>query len=393
MSGEETTYTVSFSSGEGGGSAPEPKTVKPGEVIILSNQGGMTAPEGKSFVGWKIGNETYPPGAGFTVNGNVVLTATWNSKVDGGNNVYARFYNYPTGRVDQNGLLEIHTGVNKNTLLFDGTPDPENYIGTVKPLSSVQVKLPEEKFYTIVAVDKENYEERQAQAAQFNVLTYYSNTQPYSVTVSPTNTYGTGSWVFDNTTTFWVQIKKADMSQNFAVLAPNAERVSIPIDMNTPYDYYVFFSKELRYNGKTVALVEMTDRSQSNTALATNGNPTYTTKIYPANVPTNNVKPAVMVKNNSDKSVRVYYANNQKTNGAAGGDLVITGGVSQLVSGFETNDSTDVINFAALAWERNKYVPVNMEMQANKVYEITIPKSEEASEITVKEVEASVYYN
>jgi hypothetical protein len=313
---------------------------------------------------------------------------------DNDSGVYAGFHNYPTGRVDQTGLLEIKNGVNNNILLFTGTLEKENYIGTVPPLGAVHVKLPEEKFYTIVAVDKGNYEERQAQAAQFNVLTYYSNIQPYSVTVSPSSTYGTGTWVFNNKTTFWVQIKKADMSQNFAVIAPNAERVFIPIAINTAYDYFVYFSKELRYNGKTVALVETTDRSQANTAQVSNENPVYTTTINPANVPTNNVKPAVMVKNNSNKSVRVYYAdNNQKTNGGAGGDLVITGGTSQLISGFEINDNTNVIEFNALAWEQNKKVPVNMVMQANKVYEITIPSNENASEITVTEVEASNYYN
>jgi hypothetical protein len=139
--------------------------------------------------------------------------------------------------------------------------------------------------------------------------------------------------------------------------------------------------------------VETTDRSQANTAQVDNGNPVYTTTINPANVPTSNVKPAVMVKNNSNKSVRIYYANNQKTNGGAGGDLVITGGASQLVSGFEINDNTNIINFGALAWEQNKQVPVDKAMQANKVYEIIIPNNEAASGITVTEVEASAYYS
>jgi hypothetical protein len=352
----------------------------------------MTAPEGKTFGGWKTGDKTYEAGADFTVNADVVFTAAWNSG-NGGNDLYAGFYNYPTGRVDPTGLLEIRNTVNSNTLLFTGTPEAGNYIGTVGPLSSVKVKLPKETFYTILAVDKGNYEEWQAQATQFNVLAYYSNTQAYSVTVSPSNTYGSGTWVFNNKTTFWVQIKKSDLSQNFAVIEPGAERVIIPINMNTPYDYFVYFSKELRYNGKTVALVETTDRSQANTAQVVNENPVYNTTINPNNVPTSNVKPAVLVKNNSNKSVRVYYANNQKTNGGAGGDLVITGGTSQLVSGFEIKDNTKVINFGAMAWEQNKQVPVDMEIQANKVYEITIPSNENASEITVTEVEASNYYN
>ena len=390
---EKTTYTVSFSPGDGSGTAPETKTVEAGAVIILPNQGGMSPPEGKTFGGWKTETETYQAGAGFTVNGNTVFTAVWNSENDD-NNLYQGFYKYPIGRVDDQGLLKISNSINSSTLLFNGTLEKENYIGTVGPLSSVQVKLPEEKFYTILAVDKENYEERKNQAAQFNVLTYYSNTQAYAVTVSPSNTYGSGTWVFNNKTSFWVQIKKSDMSQNYAVIAPNAERVSIPINLNTPYDYYVYFSKELKYNGKTVALVETTDRSQANTAKVDDKNTVYSTTIYATTVPTNNIKPAVMVKNNSSKSVRVYYVNQQKTNGGAGADdFVIAGGETQLVSGFEIADNTNNINFYALAWERNKYVPVDMPMEANMIYEITIPNTEDASAITVTEVEASKYYN
>jgi hypothetical protein len=392
MSGEETTYTVSFSSGEGSGSAPETRTVKAGEVIILPNQGGMTAPEGKTFGGWKTGNETYQAGAGFTVNGNVVLTATWNSGGgNGGNSVYAGFHNYPTGRINPNGLLEIRNLANSSTLLFNGTVEAANYIGTVDPISSIHVKLPEEKYYSIVAVNKENYEERQNHAEQFNTRTYYSNTQPYSVTVSPSNTYGGGTWIFDNNTNFWVEVKKSDLTQNFAVIAPNAKRVSIPIILDASYDYVICFSKELKYNGKIVTLVDFTDPSQSDIAYTSNETKIFTTQINLNTVPTENVKPAVMVKNNSPKSIRIYYSNKQKTN--EGVDLVITSGASQLVSGFEINDNTNVINFRAPSWSPlQKNVPVNTVMQASKVYEITIPSNENASEITVTEVEASKYY-
>jgi hypothetical protein len=162
--------------------------------------------------------------------------------------------------------------------------------------------------------------------------------------------------------------------------------------MNTPYDYFVYFSKELKYNGKVVAMVETTDRSQANTAQVDAVNPVYTTTINPIQVPPS-IKPAVMVKNNGTKSVRVYYANQQKTNGAAGGDLVITSGTSQLVSGFQTGDNTNVIEFSSVAWDQNKKVPVDMVMAADKVYEITIPSNEEDSDITITEVNSNAYYN
>jgi uncharacterized protein YaiE (UPF0345 family) len=386
----KSSYTVSFSAGEGSGTAPANQTVEAGTGITLPNQGGMTAPTGKTFAGWKAGETTKQAGESFTVNGNTEFTAQWDNNES--NDLYKDFYNYPAGRVNQNGLLTATTSIAKETLLFDGTVEGSKYLGTISPLGSVNLKLLDEKFYTIVAVEKENYEERTSQAAQFNVLTYYSNTQPYSVTVSPSNTYGSGSWVFTNNTSFWVQIKKSDLSQNYAVIAPGAQRVIIPIAMNTPYDYFVYFSKELKYNGKVVALVETTDRSQANTAQVSDAIPVYTTTINPVNVPTS-IKPAVMLKNNSNKSVRVYYGSQQKTNGAAGNDLVITGGASQLISGFEINDNTNAIEFNAMAWVQNKKVPVDMVMAADKVYEITIPSNEEASGITVTEVNASVYYN
>jgi hypothetical protein len=389
------TYTVSFSPGEGGGTAPATQKVESGTIFTLPNQGGMTAPTGKTFAGWNAGGQGYAAGDSFTVTADTVFTARWNSGTTGSgtDGPYAGFYNYPTGRVDQSGLLKVTTSVAKETLLFNGTVDKANYLGTVSPLGNVQLKLPDEKFYTIVAVDKANYEERQAQAAQFNALTYYSNTQPYSVTVSPATAYGGGSWVFNNNTTFWVQIKKADLSENYAVIAPSAQRVIIPIAVNTLYDYFVYFSKELKYGGKVVALVETTDRSQANTAQATDTNPVYTTTISAVDVPTNNIKPAVMLKNNSNKTVRVYYGGQQKTNGAAGNDMAIIGGASLLVSGFETGDNTNAIEFNAMAWEQNKKVPVDQIMAANKVYEITIPNSENASEITVTEADSSKYYN
>jgi hypothetical protein len=393
-SSSTTTYTVSYTTGGGGGSAPRDATVNAGASITLPNQGSMTAPTGKTFAGWKTGITTLQGGASFTVNGNTSFVAQWTSgSSSDSNSLYADFYNYPMGRVDQSGLLEVSTNIAQETLLFDGTVDKDHYLGTISPLGKVNLKMSEERFFTILAVEKSNYEERRSQAAQFSVLTYYSNTQPYSVTVTPSSTYGNGSWVFNNNTSFWVQIKKADLSQNYAVIAPGAQRVSVPIATNTPYDYYVYFSKELKYQGKVIALVESTDRSQANTAQVTDALPTFTTNIAAADVP-NSIKPAVMLKNNSNKSVRVYYANQQKTNGAAGNDLVIVGGATQLISGFEINDDTSSIEFYALAWTPNKKVPTSqsMPMLADKVYEITIPSNEEASGITVTEVDASTYY-
>jgi hypothetical protein len=160
------------------------------------------------------------------------------------------------------------------------------------------------------------------------------------------------------------------------------------------YDYFLYFSRELKYDGRTIALVDFTDRSQANTAQVSNSAPTFTTNINNSSVPTSNIKPAVMVINNANQTVRVYRANTQMTNGAPSGDFVVVGGQRQLISGFEIEDLTTAINFQANAWEFPRYVPETEEwsMSTDKVYEITIPSSGLASEITVGEVNASKYY-
>ena len=87
--------------------------------------------------------------------------------------VYNGFYNYPTGRVDQTGKLTIQNQAATDVLLFNGSVTPENYLGTVNSLGSVLLKMPDEKFYSIVAVDKSVYEEKATQASQTSYFTYY----------------------------------------------------------------------------------------------------------------------------------------------------------------------------------------------------------------------------
>ncbi|GHT96350.1 hypothetical protein FACS1894141_6410 [Spirochaetia bacterium] len=73
-----TQYTVTYSAGNGGGSAPAGQTVTAGTAITLPNQGSMTAPSGETFDGWKDGGGTaYTAGASYTVNANVTFTAQW----------------------------------------------------------------------------------------------------------------------------------------------------------------------------------------------------------------------------------------------------------------------------------------------------------------------------
>jgi len=306
--------------------------------------------------------------------------------------VYKDFYNYPTGKESPNGLLRINNTINSEVLLFEGTVEGKNYIGTVSPFGSIQIRLLDEKFYTIVAVQKSNYEERLTQAAQFSSLTYYSNTQAYTIPVSPSTTYGGGNWVFNNYSNYWVQIKNTDLSQNWAVIATGAQRVAVPIPMNTIYNYFVYFSKELKYNGKTIALVDSNNIALANSIQATNANPSPVTDIYQSDIPSNSLKPAVMVINESNKGIRVFSGSTQKTNGAPAGDFIVSGGQRELVVGFEINDNTSAINFDAIAWQGAKrYVPESILMEASMVYEIRLPTSELASGITVNAVPASNY--
>jgi len=314
--------------------------------------------------------------------------------------IYKDFPNYPTGMADPiNGRLTIGNNIAGNVLLFNGTVEPGNYIGQIGSLGSVKVKLPKQQFYTIVAVQKSNYEERKAQASQFNTFTYYSDTQPYTISVSPSNMWGGGNWVFINNTNYWVQVKSADLGQNYAVIQPNAPRTVVPIQIGDIYQYTLYFSRELKYNGIIIAKVDVTDPSQDRIAQATNANPTFTTTINNVDVSTD-LSPSVMVINQSNVEVRVFYSQTQKTNGALSGDFIVLSGDRQIFSGFAAGDSTQNINFRAPSWSASggggdRYVPSsqNMTMAKDKIYEITIPQNGEASGITVTEVNVSTYYD
>jgi hypothetical protein len=72
-----TTYTVTFDKGLGGGIAPASQTVKAGGAVSLPGAEGMTAPGGKVFGGWKLGETVYDIGASSVVTGDVIFTAQW----------------------------------------------------------------------------------------------------------------------------------------------------------------------------------------------------------------------------------------------------------------------------------------------------------------------------
>jgi len=309
--------------------------------------------------------------------------------------IYDDFFNYPDGRINASGTLQIRNSVASPVLLFTDSVSPANYIGTADSLNSIKVKLPEEKFYTIVAVDKATWEEKGDKASQFSDLTYYSNIQPYSMTVSASDTFGAGEWIINNNTNYWVSFKKADQSGIiYAVAAPNAKRVTVPIKLNETFDFIPHFYKELKYQGKVIALVESDQLSGADTVYATDANPRFHTDIGTDITPKSaNIKPAIFVTNSSDKTVRVFTGNNnQLSNGTSGADFALTSGMSQLFTGLDAGTNTNSINFSSIAWTNREYVSQDMAMQIDKVYRIVLNGSGTSYTTTVTEEDAEEYF-
>lgn len=69
------TYTVKFEANGGTGTMEDMKVESGKEYTLPDN--GFTAPAGKQFKGWKIGETEKKPGDKITVTGNVTVTAVW----------------------------------------------------------------------------------------------------------------------------------------------------------------------------------------------------------------------------------------------------------------------------------------------------------------------------
>jgi hypothetical protein len=77
-------FTVSFETGEGGGTPPSSWTVSSSTGINLPGQGNMTAPSSKTFNGWKIGDGIFSEGSNYVVMNDTVCVAQWKSSSEGG---------------------------------------------------------------------------------------------------------------------------------------------------------------------------------------------------------------------------------------------------------------------------------------------------------------------
>lgn len=318
---------------------------------------------------------------------------------------YKNFYNYPTGRKSGTGMLEIRNNSNSKVLLFTDSVSPANYIGTAEGLNSIRVNLPEEKFYTIVAVDKAVWEERGDQSSPFSNLTYFSRTQPYSMSVNPNNTYGGGIWYIYNQTDYWVSFKAPDQSgMIYAVAPPKALRFSVPVQIGQNIDYVPHFYKELKYQGRVIGLVEFDSIYDADTVVTDIQNTTFYTNIggSGANViqpPDAATKPAIYFTNSAGRSVRVF-SGTQNQLGAIGmlpgADFALRDGSSQMFTDMEDGVNTNSINILLPNGDR-AYVSQGMQMQNNKVYRIVMNSTGSGPDITysstVTEEEASIYFN
>ncbi|MDR2575692.1 MAG: prolyl oligopeptidase family serine peptidase [Treponema sp.] len=74
---DDTSFSVTFNAGEGGGAVPAVQQVLPNGTVTLPGVGSMTAPASKQFAGWKTDEWLYNEGKEFIVTKNTVFTAVW----------------------------------------------------------------------------------------------------------------------------------------------------------------------------------------------------------------------------------------------------------------------------------------------------------------------------
>lgn len=297
--------------------------------------------------------------------------------------VYKSFYNYPNGRMNANGMLTLKNNVSSSVLVFTDSVSSENYIGTISALSSIKVKLNAGKFYNIVAVQKSVYEENPILAVQTSKLAYYSDIQAYTVSVSPENLTGSATWIFNNNTNYWASVEKTDESgETYAVIAPNAKRVSIPVQTNNSYPYKIVYKKELKYNNTTIAVSDKTSMAENDEASFYNLT-TFTTDLNgTAAKEYDDLAPTIQFINNSEKTVRVYKGQIQLSGaGIAADDYTLASGITAYFTAYYEGEKTihlDGTNAAALnvrsvAWSgQQNCTAESITFEKGKVYTVTI---------------------
>lgn len=317
--------------------------------------------------------------------------------------LYKDFTNYPAGKVDASGHLTIKNQIAESVLCFTDSVKPENYIGTIPASSNITVKLNSEKFYTIVAVVKSAYENYGEEATQTSALSYYSNTQGYTISVSPDNLCGSGKWIISNPTKYWVSLESVDNTKTFAVVQPEALNVFVPIKKDTNYAYKVVYKKELKYQDRVLAIADMTIRSQNDIAIASNSNNYRFSTDIPTNADgnslVNNLSPAIYFTNQSGKTVQFFNGQVLLANASSANDeFSIPSGATEMLTGLSEGANVNGLLVKSVAWDPQRCTE-SMEMQNGKVYKITVTQNtNEATKTTnpvlwsVTEEDGSKYY-
>lgn len=296
--------------------------------------------------------------------------------------VYEDFVNYPKGKESAKGLLTLTNEANTAVLVFTDSVSGENYIGTIPSLSSINVALEAGKFYSIVTVSKDAYEMDQELAVQASVLVYYSDIQPYAVSVSPENMTGSATWIFNNHTNYWVSVEKIDSSgEAYAVIAPLAKQVCVPVQTNKNYDYRVVYKKQLKYNGNIIAISNKTSCVENDTASFMNLT-TFTTDLYgDATNDNSDLAPTMKFINQTGKTLRVYNGQVQLSDtGICSDDYTLASGISAFFTGFTEGTSLSNLNIRNVAWSGNFYCSdTETKLQNGYVYIVTVRNSNSSS--------------
>ena len=288
----------------------------------------------------------------------------------GGTGVFAGFYNYPTGKQNSTGTLTLKNQVEGRVLVFTDSVDPANYIGTIPAMESIKVKLTAGKFYNIVSVQESVYKENPTLAAQTSKLAYYSDIQAYTVSVSPENLTGSATWIFNNNTNYWVSVEHVDNSgETFAVIAPNAKRVSVPVQTNATYPYKIVYKKELKYNNMTIAVAEKTSMAENDEASFYNLTQFTTDLNGTAAQEYDDLAPSIQFINSTGKTIRVYNGQVQLTDaGISTDDYTLATGVTAYFTAFTAESSSSALNVRSVSWTGSQSCTENVTLEKGKVY-------------------------
>lgn len=174
-------------------------------------------------------------------------------------------------------------------------------------------------------------------------------------------------------------------------------RFSVPVSIGQNIDFVPHFYKQLKFDGKVIALVESDLTSEINTVVTTQARPTFYTEIgTDIRPPSANIKPAVFFTNSCDRSVRVFTGTNNQLSAIGmipGGDFALASGDDQMFTDLAAGLITTSIN-VLLPNGNREWVTANYTMEIDKVYRIVLNgNNRDGYTYTVTEEEASKYFN